>query len=174
MPLPFERPPQHIAPPHEALMTSLQEIEWLARCGRPDPPTTCWPLELVPSWSEAIRCVGSAAWSRFRRARRDELRAHVSAGSPGVFGEWDLIETAARRWTEANVVSVLADALPPQVGLDDVAGEVEWDVVAFMLESIFASLRPPEFHRELMRVYRAGHLPCGWRGDFPGGVLLAF
>jgi hypothetical protein len=174
MPLPLERPLQYVSPPHEALLTGLQEIEWLGRCGEPDTPKTPWGVEALPSWEEAIRRVASAEWSAFRDERHRELVAHVAEKAPDEYGEWGRIERAARSWVDDNVVAILADALPPQVDLTDVASDVERDVLGFVMESIYASVRPPPFHRELIRIYRAGHLPCAWRGRYPVGRLLFF
>ena len=32
----------------------------------------------------------------------------------------------------------------------------------------------PEYFLHLLRVYRAGHFPCGWAGEWPAGQLLAW
>ena len=171
MPLDFERPLRHVDPPHEALMASLQETEWLTRCGEPDRLKSVWPIEILTSWGEAVRSAGSTNWQSFRQKRRDELIAHVSQHSPEGFGEWDVVEAAVRSWIEENVTSILTDELPPQVSLDDIRPEVESDVLGFMLTSIYAGCRPPPFYREVIQIYRTGHFPCGWHGEYPRGCL---
>lgn len=152
-------------------MTSLQEIEWLTRCGDADRLKSIWPLEILTSWSEAVRSAGSTGWRSFRQERLEELVAHVSQHAAEAFGDWDVVESAARAWIEENVTSILTDELPPQVNLDDIRPEVESDVLGFMMASIYASCRPPQFHREVIQIYRSGHFPCGWHGVYPRGSL---
>jgi len=41
---------------------------------------------------------------------------------------------------------------PPHVNPDDIYGEVETDVLGFMMESIYERRDPPRFHRELIPI----------------------
>ena len=52
---------------------------------------------------------------------------------------------------------------------------VSWDVLAAVMEHAYrdCSGRPTLF-LQLLQVYRAGHFPCGWSGDWPDGMLLVW
>jgi hypothetical protein len=43
------------------------------------------------------------------------------------------------------------------------------DVKIALVEVQFRALGTPRFFENLLEVYEAGHLPCGWRGDSPAG-----
>lgn len=57
---------------------------------------------------------------------------------------------------------------------ETVGSNVTWNLQAAFLELHFARHRPPRFFGELVRVYEAGHLPCGWQGAWPSGSLIVW
>ena len=52
---------------------------------------------------------------------------------------------------------------------------VSWNVLGAVMEHEYRRFQErPEFSLHLLRVYRAGHFPCGWSGEWPAGQLLAW
>ena len=53
---------------------------------------------------------------------------------------------------------------------------VQWDVLALCMEHAYRQQRGlPQFFHALIKVYAAGHMPCGWEGGkYPKGRLLVW
>jgi hypothetical protein len=57
----------------------------------------------------------------------------------------------------------------------DFVDSVSWDILGAAMEDQYL----PEGHSsffflELLLIYEAGRVPCGWRGTWPTGTLLAY
>jgi hypothetical protein len=52
---------------------------------------------------------------------------------------------------------------------------VQLDIQGALMENTYLSSGHRSFFfSELLWVYEAGHLPCGWRGEWPAGSLLVY
>jgi hypothetical protein len=91
------------------------------------------------------------------------------------YNAWNTLAISAREFIQENVVprneNVFADSLPK-----DCLGSVQWDIHSAIMEDTYAFLNHPfVFFSQLLQIYEAGHLPCGWvDGKYPKGVLLIY
>jgi hypothetical protein len=52
---------------------------------------------------------------------------------------------------------------------------VRWNVLAALMENAYIDCdHGAFFFHELLTVYQAGHLPCGWIGAWPEGKLVVY
>ena len=51
----------------------------------------------------------------------------------------------------------------------------QWDILGALMENSYVSSgHSVFFFLELLRVYEAGHFPCGWIGDWPSEELTVY
>ncbi len=51
--------------------------------------------------------------------------------------------------------------------------DLQWILHAYLMEAAYREvLLQPLFFDSLIQVYEAGHIPCGWDGEWPNGQLV--
>ena len=116
------------------------------------------------------------AWEDTTLDARNRLTEFLHRHHREVYQRWNAIAVS----TKERVVSRLCETSwrPfaeskrfPKRFLDSVS----WDVLAAVMEHEYRNCKGrPDFFLQLLRVYRAGHFPCGWSGRWPGGRLLVW
>ena len=154
----------------------LQRIPWFARRGQPADLHVSVPTEAVAGWAQAMEACQAPAWDDARLQAQHQLAVWLQRNDPGSYGKWG--ELAAQQ-TERVAGPLAARVLLPfqrEHGLDEaLVRSVQRDVLGALMENAYlGSGHRCFFFLELLRVYEAGHVPCGWRGAWPGGTLLVY
>ncbi|HEX7337561.1 MAG TPA: hypothetical protein VF252_10175 [Gemmatimonadales bacterium] len=176
--------PDHTPPkvaPARALESSdvpsrLRAVNWFARCGEPVTVELSMPLEQVPSWQAAAQRCRELNWETAQLAAQNQLSMWLHLHDRGGYARWNHLVAEHK----AAMIDPLTQArwLPYQTkhGLDaKVTSSVQWNVLGALMEHSYRrSGHGCSFFLELLTLYEAGHCPCGWKGDWPGGTLLVY
>ena len=160
---------------------SLHAIPWFSRCGQilPDDLLSSLPFVATPvsTLKKAIRQWSSSQWEDATLEARNALTGFLAVQARDAYQQWNTITRQAK----AEVAQPLAEKFwqpdAQQHGLDaDFLHSVQWDVLALCMEHAYRQQRGlPQFFHALLKVYAAGHMPCGWQGGkYPKGRLLVW
>jgi hypothetical protein len=134
------------------------------------------PIERVGSWAEAIEGCQDVGWENVQLEAQNQLTLWLHENDKNNYRRWNEFVV---RYKE-QVVTPLTDSvlLPYQRrhDLDEaIVHSVQWDILGALMENTYLSSGHRSFFfLELLWVYEAGHLPCGWRGEWPVGNLLVY
>ena len=88
----------------------------------------------------------------------------------------DELRSEVGRYIDAQVNKLL-DSLNKRVEEKNLPDEITGVTIelfyGFMVEMVFLDSLPT-LHQKLLDIYERGGFPCGWRGDYPKGVVLVF
>jgi hypothetical protein len=159
----------------EAFAAEVEAIRWFSEVGKPLPAFSI-PAVAVASKDEALKQCSDPAWEDETLEARNRLTEFLSMQHRDRDAEWNDITEAAKSRVVTPLVSRVWQPFAAQYGLGKVFVDcVSWDVLAAIMEHEYRDCRGrPVFFLYLLEVYRAGHFPCGWSGDRPGGQLLAW
>ena len=150
----------------------LQAIVWFSQCGRPVESDYGLPVRTVSDWSSAVKYFCSPHWEDTTLQAGNALTMHLSDKAPDAYQEWNELTVRARDRIKKEVMP-LVDAYREQQNLPPVFCDcVRWDLLSAVMEASYKSWRPPIFFGKLLKVYEAGHFPCGWEGEWPNGRLI--
>jgi hypothetical protein len=160
----------------EVFAAELEGVRWFASVGESLP--TDLPFDPLPvaSWAEGIEHFADPAWDNVQLRARNELSVFLSALYRARFQRWNEVTRAAK----ARVVEPLATSVwrpfADRYGIGPgFLGGVKWDVLAAIMEHEYRDCSGrPAFFLVLLRVYRAGHVPCGWYGEWPAGRVVVW
>ena len=51
---------------------------------------------------------------------------------------------------------------------------INWDITSVFIFEYFKKIYTNSFYYDLLKVYKSGHIPCGWKGKFPEGKMLIY
>jgi len=160
-----------------ALM-ALRDIRWLQRVGEPwlEPGLEIEPLggvTVVKSWDASLTIFND--FPRYNingvlQAPCDRIDP-IFVRLPERQTWWEKAREEAKRYT------MLTGWAPKSLDQEhrELLFENLWEYVSMLLAEIIAS---PEaectYFREQLTWFHAGHLPCGWDGDWPNGRMRVF
>jgi hypothetical protein len=150
------------------IVSELSAIAWLSKCGQIAPPFS-FSVTQVTNWKEARKSCKSGWLDATERAQGD-LSEYLALKHPEAYQKyWNQFADECRPLVRATAgASVSSFAEESNLKLEDI---VNWDILCAVMESSFASLKPPVFFSRLFEVYRAGHFPCGQKSD---GSMVVF
>lgn len=154
----------------------IRLIDWFAHLGRPPAVDATMTVERAGSWGEAAEACRDPGWRDAQYGSLMQLTIWLERNDGIGFRLWG--EHLAKY--EREVIAPLADGilLPyrRKHGLDEaLMHSVRWDLLGALMENTYlGSGHRCFFYSELLRFYEAGHIPCGWRGEWPAGALLVY
>lgn len=176
---PLENPPAEFVSKHAFTASDVtgrvRRVNWFARLGEPLALDMTMPVERVGSWTAAEGC-RAAGWENAQLEAQNQLTLWLHQHDRANYQRWNELVGGHKE----EVVTPLTEStlLPYQQrhGLEDaIVHSVQWDVLGALMENTYLSSGHRSFFfSELLWVYEAGHLPCGWRGEWPRGSLLVY
>lgn len=158
-------------------INGLMELPWFSACGE---PVHIPDVMAVKNAKEAIKGISSARWENvfldFRGDFTTDLCLLSIRSQEKPDRQWNPLVDAFKEDHLPALEALWQRALEP-LGLWEkaVIDDLRFVVVGVaVIDAYKELLETPEFFRRLLAVYRAGHLPCGWKGKKDKGCLLVY
>lgn len=152
----------------------MEAIEWFSHCGEPFDLPLDMDVLRISSWKQAIKCYHAPKWEDTTLEARNMLTGYLHKHHNARYQQWNKITEAGREFLEAEIEPKLV-AFQEQHNLDKAfLDTVRWDLLGAIMEDAYRDCDLPTlFFHDLLKVYEAGHFPCGWEGGpWPLGRLI--
>jgi hypothetical protein len=153
-----------------ATLERLEEAAWFSRVGIKDATAAI----VLSSWDEAIAHCASCEWEDLCLEAANQYRERLVERSPERFEKWNDVVDEMKKMTvflvRRKIETVVREHSLPKVFEDT----VQWDILHVCMEAEYADVYPPGFYASQAYWYVNGHFPCGWKGDFPKGMLVIY
>jgi hypothetical protein len=154
-----------------ATLEQLENADWFSAVGVND---TDEAAIVLSSWQEAIEHCSSIEWENVNLEGANSYRERLVERSPERFQKWNDIAREVRPVTDALVRRKIK-LVVQQNNLPKVFENcVQWDIAHVCMEAEFADVYPPGYYGSQGYWYTVGHFPCGWKGNFPEGILIVY
>jgi len=161
----------------QSLATELPTFPWFSRCGQALPRIDGVRLAAADSARHAQAQLTGPLWAWVKLDAQNAMSAHLAQTAPERHRLWnERVQQDQGRIIGPLMTRVIDPALQA-AGLGpaaqrQVAHDLSLSLVGCRMRDLPGA---PAFFEQLLPVYRAGHLPCGWRGGRPPqGELLAW
>jgi hypothetical protein len=157
------------------ILRRIAAIDWFVRCGNGGAGCEISDIIWVTTWLDARCTYSRQEWEDMRLDARNTLTVHLFKRYQNEYAEWRRVADAITKHAVFVDAMAKVEAFKARHGLDQqFFTRVQWDVFNAVMESAYAKCRPPHlFYTMLLKVYEAGHFPCGWEGEWPAGRLMA-
>lgn len=158
------------------MVARVRAIDWFVHCGESRDFDLTMPVDHVKTWSHAIQSLKSRARQDATLQARNQLTVYLSQNHRERYREWNRITDTIKQDVVAPLKENIWEPFRQSHGLDIVfLHSVEWMILAVLMENAYVDCKHAcFFFHELLMVYEAGHLPCGWIGKWPQGTLVVY
>lgn len=161
---------------NEEFVRELKAVDWFAACGKPCEIDLPFPIKSVSNAANAITQCSAKASRHAALEARNRLTMFLSAHHRDDYRKWNAVTRTAKQRVVTPLTKRVWQPFADRLGLGDVlVNRVAWDILAAIMEQEYSACADrPEHFLLLLRVYQAGHFPCGWTGTWPAGKLLVW
>jgi hypothetical protein len=166
-------PPQYIYP-------ALEKFPWLSAVGSAVLPDLGFPVTYVKTAEAAMEGFRSTTWADIKTAAQGDLTGYLAKHHYEAYGtHWNKLAKQSRALVESAARAKLEVALKSSGFPTEMLQQILPDINRAAIEIAYRERFPksPKFFENLLQLYEAGRLPCGWQGDrclWPKGNLIAF
>ena len=159
----------------EQVVKRLLECDWLVNCGRTDAEIPGVRCEWLTDRERIVKNFNGVKWENTRIDARNEVTSYLSLNQPNQFnGVWnkrvDMVkEQFLPKIKEIYSAKVIELELPERV-----SNAIDWDVLNIIVISSYREYIMSNLYNNLLDIYTSGHLPCGWHGRYPKGVIMVY
>ncbi|MDD1506181.1 hypothetical protein [Pseudomonas sp. CNPSo 3701] len=147
-----------------AAIERLLGIDWFANIGKP----SSLPGVRQIGQGELGSSLAGDAWEATTLEARNAITGRLARLHPGQYQAWNELAGQAK-----TALQPLWQKLPVDLADNAVLADLQWILHAYLMEAAYReALVPPLFFDSLIQVYEAGHIPCGWDGEWPSGQLV--
>lgn len=158
------------------IIQRIDNIQWFAHCDEPFDLKMAYPTRQVQNWRRAEVHWKKQSWQDAQEDARNVISSYLGKHYPQDFDCWnDLVDIADKDLQDAFCPFIEAFAHKNALA-QSFLSNVQWDITHAIMEETYSDCHlPVTFYSELLRVYEAGHMPCGWaHGDWPNGTLIVY
>lgn len=154
----------------------VHRIDWFSQVGEPPELNLTMPVLQVGSWAMAIECCRNAVWENAELHAQNQLTMWLHNHDRAHYQRWNEFVDKHKVEVVAPLTETVLLPFQQRYGLDNVIVQsVQWDILGALMENTYLSSgHHSYFFLELLWVYEAGHMPCGWEGEWPLGELLVY
>jgi hypothetical protein len=162
----------------EQCRQTIASIDWFANVGGDFDLELPMPVSRVKTWKSAASKARSRKWDNTTLEAQNDLTSWLSLHHKKIYNErWNHLIDLHREQTIDPLKETVWMPLIQKQRLDPrLARSFLWDILGVLMEASYRDMveHPVDFFGELLRVYAAGHFPCGWKGRYPKGTLIVF
>ncbi|AEV68930.1 hypothetical protein [Acetivibrio clariflavus] len=156
------------------ILERIDKINWFCNCGNKSDIEIIYPIKYLDNWKKAQKNCLSSKWEEFTLERSNENTQYLHDNYPDKYRQWNKFAKEAREFIQEKLQPRIVLYLENNSLKREIEDSVKWDIIHAIMEQVYAEQKEPGFFMELLKVYEAGHLPCGWNGKWPKGELMIF
>ncbi len=157
-------------------LKQLEDSDWFKRVGRyiVDEGEITVPVVIVSSWEEVMERSSTSEWGLVLNELTNSYCRDLANKFPDHFRTWNERARAVKTLSKPLVKAKL-DPVREQHGLSEVfVNTLHAQVAMVLMEAEYSHLIAPASFSKLAFWLVNGHVPCGWKGEFPNGNLVIY
>lgn len=159
------------------VVQSLLTCDWLKNCGQAQEEIEGVRCLFVTDKAQIEKNFKSIKWGNIVLDACNDVTSHLFLNHPEVYHKvWNSLVGIVKEEIISQVTETISERIAlwelPPITLDYVV----FDIINMALINSYATAgycKSP-FYERMLRIYRAGRLPCGWGGKYPRGTFQVY
>jgi len=170
----YDKPLRYLKPIKPEDLADLEKIDWFSNCGNKTEFSSNEKLSRIETLTESINSCNSIEWENFQLDKRNDLTSFLDRTRRNESNEWNTITGGIKNYLKDGIFQSVQEKLNISDLPNSILASVEWDILSYCQEIAYRKYNIPKFYSHLIPIYRNGHLPCGYNGEFPNGTTLIY
>ena len=160
----------------EEYVNRIIQCDWLARCGFID--QFDFDVKYLPDWMGVEKRIGTDEWADDCMDRRNDFTLYLFQNCGDLYDNYWNEEVMLIREKYTSFIVQKIDRYLSEKGLrhliSDVTADIEMNVISILMLEYFSEYFHSDFFDQMLKIYLAGHIPCGWEGSYSGGKFIIY
>ncbi|CAL2102246.1 conserved protein of unknown function [Tenacibaculum sp. 190130A14a] len=168
----YGKPLRYLKPLKPEHFSSLENINWFSNCGKEIEFSSKHKLKRIESLTQSVELCNSIEWENFQLEKINDLTSFLNRTRQNESAEWNTITVGIKNYLDNGIFKTAREKLNQSDLPDSIFASLEWDILSYYQEVAYKKYNIPTFYSDLIPIYKNGHLPCGYEGEFPNGTIL--
>lgn len=151
----------------------IMECQLMDKCGKIE--DLDFDVEYVNSKDKAIKMINSLEWENLCLDERNDFTGFLYDNYKDLYNKnWNVevqkIKGEYMNEIQKKIETNWNDKDSEQYVIDD----VEFNIISIFMLNVYSEYYKSDFYEKMFKIYLAGHLPCGWSGDYPNGKFIVY
>ena len=148
----------------------IEKIKWFSRCGKNIPKNIGFNFFPIKNWKDALQANFMDNWQDINMKENSDL-TDIAGNEAGYDDNYDYYST------------FFTNRILPLIQEYTMTNNIDFSISSNIRNVVINSLLENEYkekyefrmiYNKLLNVYKNGHFPCGWEGEYPDGSLLIY
>lgn len=158
----------------ESFLQDLESISWFSNLGN-DFEYDKEKIIKLESWEECEASFLEPNWEDTTLEMRNVTTSFLSKNEPTCYTKWNELLKNGQDFLKTQIMPKIEKLDLPFDEKDTFYACVRWDLLGCLMENVYRQYKAPRyFTNYFLDVYKQGHFPCGWEGEWPAGKLIVF
>ena len=152
----------------------LLKIDWLSNCGSQDVLNLTNEYIYIKKTKEIEKILDGVKWGNTCMNVVNDLTVYLSFHHQDLYHYWNPMVDEAKD----DIISVVSQQIIERcnnLGIPEkMVDYIKSNIVNIAVTYSYKQYYELEFYNDMLKIYEAGHLPCGWLGKYPGGKFKIY
>ena len=159
----------------EQVVKRLLDCDWLVNCGRTDVEIPGVRCEWLTDRERIVKNFNGVKWENTCIDAENDVTSYLFSYYPEIYhGEWNKRVDNAKLLILPKVESIISSLIKNMDLPEKICDFIYGDIISIMVISSYKEYYHSDFFEMLLDIYTSGHLPCGWHGRYPKGVIMVY
>ena len=151
---------------------TILNCQWLQKCGQID--SFGFDVEYL-SKRDVEKNINSTKWENICLDRMGDFTTYLHKNHKAEYNKYWNDEV---RMIKEQYISKISEKVNFALTNNDlpvgVLDDIKMNVLSIFMLEYYSEYYSSDFYNKMLEIYLAGHLPCGWIGEYPNGKFIVY
>lgn len=151
----------------------LLNCKWLQNRGKQE--ELGFEVEYVKSKTQVRKLISSIKWENVCLEAEGDFTAYLHINHKEDYNKYwnDMVRLIKNEYI-GKIADNIQMALDDFDGGDDIIIDMKSNLVSLFMMNFYSEYYESDFYDKMLKIYLAGHIPCGWIGKYPEGKFQVY
>lgn len=152
---------------------TILNCQWLYRCGRVD--NFEFDVQYLISKSDVEKNINGIKWENLCIDRRGDFTTYLFKNHKLEYNKnWNDEVREIKEKYIPMISEKVSIALTNNGMVSNILNGINMNLLSIFMLEYFSEYYSCDFYNKMLEIYLAGHLPCGWAGEYPNGKFVVY
>ena len=152
---------------------NVANCHWFSRCGMRD--EFSFEVDYLDEAECVEQYIASSKWENVCLEKRGDFTSYLSLNYREEYRKsWNVLVREVKEKFFPSVLDKVQCSLREKDLPLSCVDDIKFNLLNLFMFNFYSDYYKDEFWDNMLAIYLAGHLPCGWSGKFPEGKFIVY